>query len=99
MAEISPLRHRMIEDMTVCNLSPATQLASHLLSTAWLATSTGCTSGAFHRDCQRIWASERDDAGLAAFIRNSRNFVRNLRNTILQCQRCSQFYPRPPLLC
>jgi integrase/recombinase XerD len=25
MAEISPLRRRMIEDMTVCNLSPATQ--------------------------------------------------------------------------
>ncbi len=25
MAEISPLRHRMIEDMTVRNLSPATQ--------------------------------------------------------------------------
>jgi integrase/recombinase XerD len=25
MADISPLRHRMIEDMTVRNLSPATQ--------------------------------------------------------------------------
>jgi integrase/recombinase XerD len=27
MAEISPLRRRMIEDMTVRNLSPATQRA------------------------------------------------------------------------
>jgi integrase/recombinase XerD len=25
MAQVSPLRRRMIEDMTVCNLSPATQ--------------------------------------------------------------------------
>ncbi|WP_245243354.1 phage integrase N-terminal SAM-like domain-containing protein [Pararhodobacter sp. SW119] len=25
MTEVSPLRRRMIEDMTVCNLSPATQ--------------------------------------------------------------------------
>jgi integrase/recombinase XerD len=30
MAEISPLRRRMIEDMTVRNLSPATQQARGL---------------------------------------------------------------------
>jgi hypothetical protein len=48
MTEISPLRRRMIEDMTVRNLSPATQrsyvhavakfaasLAAHLTSSIW----------------------------------------------------------------
>lgn len=33
MAEISPLRHRMIEEMTVRNLSPATQ-RSHVHAVA-----------------------------------------------------------------
>jgi len=32
MAEISPLRRRMIEDMMVRNLSPATQLSLSKLS-------------------------------------------------------------------
>jgi hypothetical protein len=41
MAEISPLRRRMIEDMTVRNLSPATQHSAQLLTilrTYWRLT-------------------------------------------------------------
>ena len=42
MAEISPLRRRMIEDMTVRNLSPATQ-RSYVSAVAKFSRHFGCS--------------------------------------------------------
>jgi hypothetical protein len=48
MTEISPLRRRMIEDMTVRNMSPATLRPSDPTCMRWLslaASSVACRSG------------------------------------------------------
>jgi integrase/recombinase XerD len=52
MAEISPLRRRMIEDMTVRNLSPATQ-QSYLNAVSKFSRYFGRTRANAWRACSR----------------------------------------------
>jgi len=57
MAEMSPLRRRMIEDMTVRNLSPATQ-RSYMSGSVWrtFAPSRSTVPLGDLRRCRRTWS-------------------------------------------
>ena len=58
MTEMSPLRRRMIEDMTVRNLSPATQRSYVMPSPSSAAFSAARLTSLIWRTCERsrfIW--------------------------------------------
>ena len=58
MAEISPLRRRMIEDMTVRNLSPATQQSSSFI---WLRRGSFSSDECRLRVARRMFFTIRSD--------------------------------------
>ena len=78
MTEISHLRRRMIEDMTVCNLSPATQ-RSYVHAVAKFDRFFGRSPRRRRRTWCALWcqfASNRDPSGYASLGLSSRPDVR-----------------------